>query len=413
MAIRAQRSIANHLPGLRKGAAPLRAPANDNASHEEHAKLARLRSVLSSAYYHAHATERHDGAPYPFKHLELEEIAEYFAKHPHPALQRFVAALLLDNPRPELDSVIDRLLGAHYAQRVRTELDAQAKQRPLTPSGDWQLGAAPLETWGPKQHGRTHPAYRGPNRFAFAYEQLTRMAHADQGTPQQMLTFNGAAPLARPVRRGAAAQRGPESPDALPTDLDVFWEYDPVEQITSVRAEVTVKRQPSEYVLIADPQNWQDAAFLFFQCSELVELVGGEYVPLSHPPAPGTASYHQLLHEIVSISFNPFIPMRGSNVLVVDYDHGNADGCGMVCSLFSSLTTVVGASYEKGGLDVDGGTFQAVRIDAEHTRLISSKQVRFTERELCGLTLGKSLNEFAPFWLVPWIALLTFEAGKA
>jgi hypothetical protein len=407
MAIGAQRSTATRAPGLRKGTLPLRSPASA-AEAAEAQLLARLRSIVSSAFYHVHATDRHAHAAFPFAHLELEEIAQHFAQHPHPALQLFVAALLLDKPRTEFDPLIDRLVGPAIAAQVRIALDARAGPQPLRPSGDWTVSSDPLSSWPHQQSSRQRQGARAPSRFAIAYEELNKLAHANQ-RPAPIVTFNGALPL-KPRARSTRSL-GPDL--ALPSDFDMFWEYDASSQVTHVRAEVTVQRPPSDFTVIADPQNWQDAAFLFFQCSELVELVGGEYVALPNPPATGSASYHNLLHEIVTVSFNPFCPMIGSNVLVVDYDHGDASHCGMECSLFSCLTTLIGASLEKGGFDVDAGSFHAIALDASHTRLISTKQVRFTERELCGLPLGKSLNEFAPLWLAPWIALLTFQAGNA
>ena len=411
MAIQAQRSSGSRATGLRKGTVPRRARllAHDPDPRE----LAWLRSCVSSAFYHAHAREEHQHAPYPFAQLSLEHIRSHFARHPQPWLQQFVAAALLDKPKSEFDPVIEALVGSANADKVREALEQQARIAQLSPSGSWRVGAEPLAKWDRRRSCRKQSAWQGPSRFAFAHETLGKLIGPP---PQPLVTFNGALPLRTPRPRQARARRQALMPGLeleLPTDLDVFWEYDELTQITNVRAEVTVERPPADFVVIADPQNWQDAAFLFFQCSELVQLVGGEYVPIPNPAPPGSASYLQLLHEIVTISFNPFWPMVGSNVLIVDYDHGAAGHCGMECSLFSSLTTVIGPSLEKGGLDIDGGSFHAIALDAEHTRLISTKQVRFTERELCGLSLGKSLNEFAPLWLTPWIALLTYQAGMA
>ena len=108
MAIKAQRSSRSRAIGLRKGTVPRR--ARSLASDPDPRELAWLRSCVSSAFYHAHAREQHERAPYPFAHLSLEEIRHHFARHPHPGLQQFVAAALLDAPKPEHEPVIDELL---------------------------------------------------------------------------------------------------------------------------------------------------------------------------------------------------------------------------------------------------------------------------------------------------------------
>jgi hypothetical protein len=306
------------------------------------------------AFFHAHGTDQHLGAPYQFRPMGLEEVVTVLERDPDPRLRNHGAAWLLDNPerQEEYRGYLTRLLGPEGLSRMTS-----------TALGD-------------------RPCYRGrttdepiptDGRFARAYQLM--------------------------------------APNCPRRNFRMAVALHPVSLVTGVRVSVEVPRPPGEFRIIADPQNWKRAAPLFFSQSELGNFQGGTFTSSPTPPAPGSAPYQSELLELVKMSWNPFFPLDGRNVLCINYDPGppGAGPCETEISLCHSLSTTIGLSRADGGLDVDGGGFSAEDIGSGWSRITARKEARFTERHLCGMELGFWLNLFAPFWLGPWLGLLTYE----
>jgi hypothetical protein len=352
------------------------------------------RSALASAAYHANHESQHLGAPYPLKPLSPPEIVEHFERNPNAALQDHAAAWLLDHPgrASAFAPYVDRLVGAAAAERAR-EAVASRRDELLDRSVLWR---ALTDDEGPLLEKRQ-------SRFALAYAELSR---ARRGPPP-----------------GAAGQFGPRSVGAgqavaLPCELSDFHcrvTFDPATQITHCRADVLVNRAANEYNVIADPQNWSVAAYLFFQKSQRCTFADGGFPPLANPPAPGSVPFCGGLHEVVSFSFNPAFPMRGDNVLSVNYQRPGALGESRLdISLDVCVSTSIGPTLQDGGLDVDAGLFSAMQETPDPTtRIAGEKTVRFTSRELCGWDLGPWLNLFAPLWVAPFMGFMIYESACA
>jgi hypothetical protein len=399
------------------------------------------RSALASAAYHANSEPVHDKAPYQLKPMSLPEILQHFDKHPDRVLQEHVAAWLLDHPgrAPLFDYAVDRLVGAADAMRARAAL-AMDSGRVLQRSVRWRTTKPP--------DGDQGPVMLGPTRFSVARDELARSRHglppggsptAPGGGPtgggggQAPAPGDGQNPPAgsagvssRKTRQAqpptAAGLFGPRSvgagqivpPACVASGFHCQVDFDPETQITRCNAEVDVNRPPGEFDVIADPQNWSEAAYLFFQMSQRCSFSDGAFPALPNPPPPGTVPFVGPLHENVSFSFNPLYPMRGNNVLDANYAQFGAGESRLNVSLCVSLSTAIGPSVADGGLDIDRGGFEAlVGPTPDTTHISGEKVVRFTSRELCGWDLGPWLNLFAPLWIAPFLGFMIYESACA
>jgi hypothetical protein len=198
--------------------------------------------------------------------------------------------------------------------------------------------------------------------------------------------------------------------------------FDPETLVTQVDAQVDVNRAPLDFTVLADPSAWTEESPLFWQRSDLGDFTGGTFVSDSPQPAPGFGPYNNRgLFEAINLSWNPFFPLTGNNVLRATHGqlgHGILPLKGqctasMHVSLDLSLDTTIGFSQARGGLDVDSGAVEIRSLDepGTQTRLRASKRARFTERVVCGVRLGPWINMFAPFFLGPWIATLVYEGA--
>jgi hypothetical protein len=78
-------------------------------------------------------------------------------------------------------------------------------------------------------------------------------------------------------------------------------------------------------------------------------------------------------------------------------------------SLYACLETTLGISWARGGLDVDRGRFRADPANVgTSTQLLGTKVARFTDRNVLGLRVGRSVNLFAPFCLGALMSFLIF-----
>jgi hypothetical protein len=347
------------------------ADGNGAASPEE--QLRKRRAALVGAAYHAHGAP-YGAAPYVLKPLSLEEVTEHLERETDPVVKNHGAAWLLDAPeqatQERLAPYVQRIVGDRYPS-VR---NLRGNVGSILPPGNVPDPDAIPSTL-----------------FAEALKLLSPPA-----------AHLGAPPCNRTNWRLQAAM-------------------DPRTLVTHVVASIDVDRAPSDFNVIADPQNWKRAGPMFFKQSDLGVFAHGKFAADPHPPAPGSTSYplpgrpEPDLYELVTMSWNPFFPLNGRNVLRAKYQRCPPGGnfCQMDVSLDTSVSTVIGASAVRGGLDVDSGMFKAERTSATTTKLTATKNARFTERELCGLKLGFWLNLFAPYVLGPWLALLVYDGACA
>lgn len=323
----------------------------------------RIRSALISAVYHAHRTSVHDRAPFFLQPMPLDEAVRVLANQTERNVRLHAAAWLLDNPARE-----DELLpyAKRLVERDGARLVALPKELPASISFD---GA-------PQDIGTLQPT-----RFGYAYSALLQ---------------------------GACERR----------EYRLHVRFDPYSLVTRVRAAVEVQRVPTDFQILADPRGWEDSAGLFFKESKLCNLAGGDFEIQPDTSATGSKAYNDLLIEHVCLGFSPAFPIEGINVLRVDCQPLLASPRFDV-SLYSSLETKMGLSVERGGLDVDGGTFAADLVEPADptglpwTRVSGTKTARFTEREVFGWPAGLWVNRFAPFCLAPMMAALIYEGACA
>jgi hypothetical protein len=410
------------------------------------------RSALASAAYHANSEDVHRGAPYPLKPLALHEIVAHFDRHPNAVMREHTAAWLLDHPgrAHAFAPYIDRLVGVAAADLARAA---------LAQHGDGELDRTVL--WRPSKADDMDQLDARQSRFAVARGVL---AHARNGTPPSGPTTptggggpagsgggggagqpvapsdaeeatepnkpsaprpkqsQGPALPGRPL--GAARLFGPRSVGAgqlvpVPAQTSEFHcrvRFDAQTQITRCNANVLVDRPASDYDVVADPQNWSVAAYLFFQKSQRCTFADGGFPALVNPPPAGSVPFSGALHEVVSFSFNPFFPLSGDNVLQANFQKPGplGEASRLDVSLGVCLSTAIGLSLAEGGLDVDAGFFSATQLSpAPSTRIAGSKVARFTSRELCGWDLGPWLNLFAPLWIAPFLGFMIYESASA
>ena len=349
------------------------------------------RAALASILAHVHGHEAHERPPYVLRPMSLDSAVEYLASDREPRLRVHAAAWLHDNPvrhslraagaRP-FDSYIRRLLGEGFADGLKEVFSRQ-----------------------PTEAGKSSVRWDGRH---------ARLAADDQGKADTQV-----------LPAGVVRSRYSMAVDWLTHQLGLGCKrrnfaievsFDTQTMITSVIASVEVERPADAFSTIADPQNWKRYVPLFFSESDLGTFVGGTFVPGGVVIAPNGTYAGEKLKEQVNLSLNPMFPMAGSNILVASHSRSSArtigtSACGMRVSLYFSEATTIGASYEKGGIDVDDGGLDAVILNDGWTRLISTKHARFTERVLCGIPLGRWLNWYAPFSLGPWMALLVYEGA--
>lgn len=249
---------------------------------------------------------------------------------------------------------------------------------------------------------------------------------------------------ARHLTQRSAYAREPRGPSALLGSVDRFAhvvqalrvsqdrnyqrfepklqiKLDPETLVTDIKASIVAHRDASEFIAASDACGWANRLPLFFQSSNLGTFTGGQFDPLEPPQVPGSAPYEdKFLLEHVNISLNPFFPLAAENVLNARHDQrepcptGDAL-CGLDVSLNVCLSTRVGVSSVRGGIDVDSGVFTATPLEPVNgtklTRLCGTKRARFTKRYLCGWEVGRLMNLIAPVLLGPWLALLVFESA--
>lgn len=182
--------------------------------------------------------------------------------------------------------------------------------------------------------------------------------------------------------------------------------------VTNVEASVEVKRPAAQFRPIADPRGWEVNAPLFFKESKICHLLDGDFssVPLQFPL--GDRHYVGLLLEHVSLGFSPGSPIDAVNVLAV-YCDPTAPSPTFGVSLQASLETLLGISFERGGLDVDSGKFLTTDVGGGFARVSGTKVARFAEREVFGFPFGRELNYFAPLCLAALMTTLVFEGACA
>lgn len=338
-------------------------PPSTPSGHEPTSERDEIRSALISAVCHAHQTDLHREAPPFLKPMPLDQVVDVLRSSRDRTAGVLAACWLLDNPQRAAKLV-------RYAAAL---IDLDEPMMPLIPKE--LLGSISFDST-PKVRGLLE------TRFAYAYNAL-----------------RGSACNGRKYR------------------LDVS--FDPYSLVTNVIASVEVNRPASDFQKIADPRCWEDQAPLFFKESKLCDLADGDFGTRPNPgqlpaPPPPKYPYGERLLEHVTLGFAPGFPLDAINVLKVDCDSTAACPTFNV-SLHACLETLLGPSFARGGLDVDGGTFlaEADPTDPNWTRVSGTKRARFTEREVLGSPIGRLVNLFAPFCLAALMSMLVFEGACA
>jgi hypothetical protein len=326
------------------------------------------RAALVGAAYHAHDAP-YPNAPYFLRPLSLDQVVSHLKSEATPIRLQGAAWLVDGNPPParkaRLLTAIREILGPSLGARSDDLFHEVANEPPaIRRRSTLELSAGSAQS-----------------RFAKALSIL-------EGS----------------VRAGCTREQ-----------FDLTVAQDPITLVTFAGARVEVQRPPSAFTVMADPQNWINQASLFWKESDRVADASGQFVPIANLPPPGTVNYTDaLLHEVVTMSYNPFFPIVGDNILVANYEN-TTDPYGFEVKLFQCLSTTIGASTEAGGIDVDSGRFAVASIPAKPgwTELTGTKRARFTARELCGFSLGPWLNAFAPFVLGVFMGILVYEGACA
>ena len=188
--------------------------------------------------------------------------------------------------------------------------------------------------------------------------------------------------------------------------------FDPNSLVTNVRASVQVQRPAADFRALADPRCWENRAKLFFKESRHCGLVSGDFETRANESPLVPRTYEGPLLEHVTLGFSPGFPLDAVNVLSLDCDP-NGTSPTFTVSLHACLESLLGLSFGRGGLDVDGGTFlaEAVTGDPGWTSVSGTKAARFTERDLLGVPIGLTVNYFAPFCLAALMSVLVFEGA--
>jgi hypothetical protein len=333
-------------------------------------RLDKRRAALIGAAYEAHGA-KHADAPYFLRPLSLGQVVEHLKTEAVPIRLQGAAWLVDGEPstarKARLLDAIHEILGPSLGGRLGGRVDnlfAEVANNGSAIGGHprYELGASDAKK----------------SRFAAALEYLT-------------------------VGRAGCVRR----------DFNLHVHQNPDTLVTFAGARVDVDRPAADFTVMADPQNWRNEAPIFWIESDLVvKALGGKFVPIPNQPPPGTEPYtDQLLHELITMSYNPFFPIIGNNVLTASCR--NTEPYGFDVSLYKCCETTIGASTEAGGIDVDSGRFTAASAGGSWTRLTATKEARFTAREMCGFNLGPWLNAFAPFVLGAFMGILVYEGACA
>lgn len=175
-------------------------------------------------------------------------------------------------------------------------------------------------------------------------------------------------------------------------------------EVESVTITLLVSRSVSELRAALDPQNWQHCG-TFFDRSEIVVEIDGEYYPDTNAPSPGSTYSNRLLFEEFVFEYvAKWIVLR--NILHVS-SHGPPDVEHHVKYLLAkSLETEFPWRKQPGGLDLDEGFITARPIEGfgYQTELTVRKELRFG---------GFFTAGFLNFWRKPMFRLLAEEVREA
>jgi hypothetical protein len=312
---------------------------------------------LISAVVHAHRTELHKEAPDFFDPLPLDEVVSTLWGTGDRFTRELAACWLLDSQAREAT------LKPYAAQLLRQDLPREPLFPPNVPD-------------------------------SISFGQIPKDGHLCE------------------TRMSLACAALLSATNCTRHDYRIRASCDPYSLVTSVEASVQVQRPAVDFQQLSDPRVWAERAPLFFKESKLCQLVECDFVTVTAPFPPGSKAYRHPLLEHVTLGFSPLFPIEGQNVLAVTCDPLKQDPEFNV-SLYASLETLMGMSYARGGLDVDGGRFLASRIEPDLTKLSGTKLARFSERELFGYPVGRWANLFAPFMLAPFMATMVFEGACA
>lgn len=380
---------------LSTGAAdPSRPGRADRADRAGRAGLRRALAGTAFEAYRAH----HDFSRVPhFMRPPPLGVAVEALEHRRPLARLQAAAWLLDSPRlesaPAIRSAIERLTtdipksgeNALDLDLLREEL----RKFPGTVETTERAKAEPIaqtrrQTGAPV--GIEIDPVLAETRFAHAYLRLARSALGAQACKRE--------------------------------DFRLLLSFDANTLVSTVRAEVTVNRPASDFYALADPLIWAQSGNLFWQKSELGQYADGRFAADSPQPNAGTISYADRdLLEVVDLSLNPLFPLRGDNVLKATHHQPEPSAApgtpvtAMQVYLGLALSSDIGFSAQRGGVDVDQGYMRAYALPDGKTRLVAGKHARFNERYVYGTPVGWWMNALAPVMLGPWIGLMLYEGA--